>query len=324
MLWNRRFFWRRYALAAAMLLMLIGSGSPDSARPVPTNDPVTVATPKPATKPRRRLLRPLDPIPLPTDLHVPTYRPGPPPFKSGETLVYDASWLGVPAAEARISVDYSKVDPRMWTGQMWITTSRGADLLYRMRDYFRENFTRESLQPDNIYILQHEKQRRDEWRVAFDHKAQLVTTVKTNSHGRTWIKHFSGGEPRGPFSGAMMALSQPLKTGETYTYDVFSGGNRYVFQFKVMAREQITTTLGTYDTIRIEPSVLWLSEGSFRSQARETTIWVTNDSRHLPVRIACAVFFGNVTADLVQVVNGPSTAGVKPLAAATGTQTANR
>ena len=152
-----------------------------------------------------------------------------------------------------------------------------------MRDYFRENFQRDTLQPDDMYILQHEKQRRDEWRVAFDHNARLVTTVKRNSHGRTWIKHFSGGAPNGPFSGAMLALSQPLKVGETYTFDIFSGGNRYVFQFKVIAREQITTTLGTFATIRIEPSVLWLSEGSFRSQASETTIWVTDDSRHLPV-----------------------------------------
>jgi Protein of unknown function (DUF3108) len=315
MIGKRRFFWRRQAFAASLILLLSGSGSTDTIPPH-ADDPASMATPRPPSKPRHHPLHPLDPIPLPTDLNVPRYTPGPSTFREGETLVYDVSWVGIPAAEAQISLDYSKARPQMWTGQMWITTSSGADLLYRMRDYFRENFQRDSLQPDDMYILQHEKQRRDEWRVAFDHNARLVTAVKRNSHGRTWIKHFSGGDPNGPFSAAMLALSQPLKVGETYTLDVFSGGNRYVFQFKVVTREQITTTLGTFDTIRIEPSVLWLSEGSFRSQASETTVWVTDDSRHLPIRISCAVFIGNVTADLVKVLNGPAIASAKTSSAA--------
>jgi hypothetical protein len=314
MIAKRRFFWRRQAFAASLILLLSGSGSIVTV-PAHADDPVSMARPEPASKPRRPPLHPQDPIPLPADLNVPRYSPGTPTFRDGETLVYDASWVGIPAAEAQISLDSSKTRADTWTGQMWITTSSGADLLYRMRDYFRENFQRGTLQPDDIYILQHEKQRRDEWRVAFDHNARLVTTVKRNSHGRTWVKHFSGGTPNGPFSGAMLALSQPLKVGETYTFDVFSGGNRYVFQFKVVGREQITTTLGTFATIRIEPSVLWLSDGSFRSQATEMTIWVTDDSRHLPVRISCAVFIGNVTADLVKVLNGPAIASAKTVAA---------
>ena len=73
--------------------------------------------------------------------------------------------------------------------------------------------------------------------------------------------------------------------------------NRLVFQPHY-------TALGTFDTLKIEPWVLWLSEGSFRSQSRETTVWVTDDARHLPVRISSEVFFGSVYADLIQVSGG--------------------
>ena len=138
----------------------------------------------------------------------------------------------------------------------------------------------------------------------FDRAHQLVTAVKTNKAGRTSIRRFSGGAPWGPFSGAMMALSQPLTPGHSYTFDIFSGGNRYVFTFAVRRREQITTSLGVFNALRIEPTVVWLSDGSFRSQAHATTLWVTDDPRHLPLRIASAVFIGSVVADLTQVLDG--------------------
>jgi hypothetical protein len=184
---------------------------------------------------------------------------------------------------------------------MWITSSPVVDLVYRMRDYFREDFWRDTYRPDNIYIEQHENKRFDRWNTTFDQHDHLVVAIKHSRKGKVTIRKFSGGDPLGPFSGAMMALSQPLKPGDDLTFDVFSGGNRYVFAFKVIDRERITTALGTFDTLKIEPSVIWLSQGSFRSQARQTTIWVTDDGRHLPVRLAADVYFGSIYCDLVKI-----------------------
>jgi hypothetical protein len=252
------------------------------------------------------------PLALPGDLHIPTYTPGPLPFRAGERLVYRASWLGVPAADAQVLIVHNKLNPRWWTGVMTLNTSEVVDVVYRMRDVFRENFDCSTLRPNDIYILQHEKQRLDQWRVNFDHAERLVTAIKTSRRGKITTRRFSGGDPLGPFSGAMMALSQPLRPGESMNFDVFSGGNRYVFAFKVMARERITTALGTFDTLRIEPWVLWLSEGSFRNEMRSTTVWVTDDARHLPVRIAAQVFFGSVYADLIEIAGAPPPKNAAP------------
>ena len=38
------------------------------------------------------------PLALPADVKVPSYTPGFFPFHDGERLVYEASWLGIPAA----------------------------------------------------------------------------------------------------------------------------------------------------------------------------------------------------------------------------------
>jgi hypothetical protein len=259
------------------------------------------------------------PVALPSHLRIPDYHRGPEPFLAGETLVYSASWEGVPAAQARIILDRNRAHPDWWTGQMWITTSKVVDPLYRMRDYFREDFNYQSWRPVQIKILQHEKNRQDTWLADFDANRQMVTAVKTNKAGRKWTRRFSGGAPWGPFSGAMIALSQSMAPGDTYVYDVFSGGNRYVFSFKVLDRETITTVLGQFQTLKIEPSVIWMSDGSFRDEATGMTVWVTDDERHLPVRAESAVFIGAVRADLTQVIKAnrlpPNTEAANPAAA---------
>jgi hypothetical protein len=245
------------------------------------------------------------PIPLPPDLAIPRYYPGPPPFRNGEILVYQASWIGIPAAEARIVLLKNSIAGGSWTGKLWLRSSDAVDLLYRMRDYVNEDFNRDNLRPREMHILQHEKHRRDEWSIRFDDREHLVTSAKRNAQGRTWVREFSGGEPWGPFSGAMLALSLPLTVGETYTFDVFSGGNRYVLAFNVDRRESITTPLGTSHALRIIPSVVWLSEGKFLNQVSKMVVWVADDEQHLPLRIEAAAFVGSIRIDLTKVVNAP-------------------
>ena len=288
--------------AACSIIAIWASFAPPSAGNTGSRAPATANS---AAKRRPRAVRPRLPVTLPPNLDIPRYQRGPSPLLDGETLVYDASWEGIPAAQVRIVLTRPKRNPDSWAGQMWLSSGKAVDLLYRMRDYIREDFSYETWRPSGMLILQHENRRQDEWRVDFSDGGRLVTSVKKNREGRTWTRKFAGGEPWGPFSGAMMALSQPLQPGKTYTFDVFSGGNRYVFAFKVLGRERLETALGSFDTLRIEPSVVWLSEGSFRSEASQTTIWVTDDARHLPVRIESAVYIGAIRADLTQVTNGP-------------------
>ncbi|MGH8013051.1 MAG: DUF3108 domain-containing protein [Candidatus Binataceae bacterium] len=251
------------------------------------------------------------PVVLPANLNIPHYDPGDIPFSDGEVLTYEASWMDIPAAQARVSIHHQRRNPALWSGEMWITSSKPVDLIYRMRDYIRENFRRQSLVPRSMYIVQHEKHRYDVWHDSFDQGMHMVISSERDTRGRIKTRKFIGGQPWGPFSGALMALSQPLRVGDKLTFDVFSGGNRYVFRFDVRARERITTALGTFDALRIEPSVIWLSNGKFRSQARRTTVWVTTQE-HIPVRIDAQVIFGNVQADLIKISGAPLPAGASP------------
>lgn len=239
---------------------------------------------------------------LPDDIktQVPAYKLGPLPFHDGEQLVYQASWIGVPAAQAKIIFHKKKKDPTRWVPEIWVQTNAFADVFYRMRDYMRENIAVDSLQSAELYLVQHENSRLNYYTVTFDRPAQKVTLLKENHKGKQ-TREFIASNPYGPLSGAMMALTQEFAVGKRYAFDVFSGSQRYVFSFEVEKRERIRTSLGDFDAWRIVPDVLYLSDGNLRSQAHGTVLWISADKRRLPLRIESQAFIGVVRADLIEI-----------------------
>jgi hypothetical protein len=170
-----------------------------------------------------------------------------------------------------------------------------------MRDYAREDFSTTSWRPARIYVEQWENQRHDRWYVNFNEDRLRVTAVRENKEGKRWIRDFDGGNPLGPFSGSMWALSQKLEPGNTYFFDIFCGRSRYVFALLVRERQKISTPQGSFNTLRIEPSIVWTSDRNLLGGARGLTLWVSDDTDHLPVRIEAAVFIGSVRLDLVKI-----------------------
>ncbi|HEY2524539.1 MAG TPA: DUF3108 domain-containing protein [Candidatus Binataceae bacterium] len=242
------------------------------------------------------------PRPLPDGVRVPTYSPGQIPFHPGQELVYQGSWIDIPAAEGKVVLHGDPGNPALLSAEIWINTNRLIDKFYKMRDYLREDFTAGSLKPADMNIRQNEGRRHDTFNVAFDHREHVVTLVKHGPRG-TQIRKFLSYNPSGPVSGAMMALSQPLEAGDSMSFDAFSGTTRYVFELKVVRRERIGTPLGEFDAFRIVPSVTYLSDGKINDEVHDTTLWVSADARRLPLRIESAVFIGSVRIDLVKVID---------------------
>ena len=281
--------------AAAFALPIRAADAPDS---------TSTAAAQPGHKHKHRHL----PTPVPTPMalppevkaRVPEYQPGPNPFHDGEQLIYQASWVGIPAAQARIEFHKSPKDPSRWIGETWIETNAFADLFYKMRDYMRESMAGDTLHTDGLYLVQHEKSRLNYYDVTIDRPAQLVTMTKKNHKG-TQSREYIASDPWGPISAAMMALTQNFAPGRTYAFDVFSGSQRYVFAFVVDKRETVHLNLGDFDAWRVVPDVWYVSDGELRSEAHDTVLWISADQRHLPLRIQAAAYIGYVRADLISI-----------------------
>ncbi len=237
---------------------------------------------------------------LPDDIVLPAYKPGTLPFHPGQRLKYQASWVGIPAASAEVQLARDRQDPALLLAQVSVKTNHAVDVLFKMRDSMVEQVDHQTLAPQHMYIRQSENKRLNDYNVSFDHHDGVVTMVKSNRRGKQ-VRKFISPEPWGPLSGSIMALSQPLAVGERYVFDVFTGTTRYVFAFKVTGRDRITTALGTFDALRLVPSVLYDSSGKLKQSATALTIWVTADDHHLPLRAEAQAFVGWVRADLVSV-----------------------
>lgn len=294
-------------IAAAFMLIMVATGAGVIAAPIlasAASNPDPPAQPQPAPPHKHRHL----PTPAPTPMalppevkaKVPAYKPGPIPFHDGEQLIYQASWVGIPAAQARLEFHKRPKDPSRWIGEIWIETNPFADVFYKMRDYVRESMADDTLHTSGVYLVQHEKSRLNYYDVTVDRPAQMVTITKKNHKG-TQSKEFIASDPWGPISGAMMALTQNFAPGKTYAFDVFSGSQRYVFAFEVEKREKIHLSLGDFDAWRIVPDVWYVSDGEMRSQVHGTVLWISADKRHLPLRIEAQAFIGHVRADLIKI-----------------------
>ena len=293
-------------VVAALMLIIVATGAGALAGPIlasGASNPDPPAQPQLAHQHKHRLPTPAPtPMALPPAVKakVPAYKPGPIPFHDGEQLIYQASWVGIPAAKARIEFHKRPKDPSRWTGEIWIETNPFADVFYKMRDYMRESMADDTLHTSGVYLVQHEKSRLNYYDVTIDRPAQLVTITKKNHKG-TQSKEFIASDPWGPISGAMMALTQDFEPGKTYAFDVFSGSQRYVFAFEVEKREKIHLSIGDFDAWRIVPDVWYVSDGELRSEAHGTVLWISADERHLPLRIEAQAFIGYVRADLIKI-----------------------
>jgi len=245
------------------------------------------------------------PSALPPEIksQLPVYPPGAMRFHDGEQFVFEASWIGISAATARVRLHSNRKNASIWIAEAWVQTGPLADLFFRMRDYVKEDIGKQDLAPRAMYIAQRENQRNDDYTVAFDRAADRVTITKKNARGSS-SREFIADNGWGMISGGIMALSQPLAVGKTYNFDVFSGTERYVFSFEVTEREHVHVPLGEFDAWRIVPDVLYWSDGNLKGEGRDTVLWISADNRHLPLRIQSATFIGYVRADLIEVDDG--------------------
>jgi hypothetical protein len=60
---------------------------------------------------------------------------------------------------------------------------------------------------------------------------------------------------------------------------------------KVEGREEIKTTLGTFKTLRVQPT----ADAGVVKNRGNIWIWYTDDDRHLPVQMRARLFWGTIT-----------------------------
>jgi hypothetical protein len=92
---------------------------------------------------------------------------------------------------------------------------------------------------------------------------------------------------------------QKLKEGEMLRFPVSANATNYQFEIEVQKREKLKLDLGKFRTIKLKPKLF--GPGQIFSRPGEMFMWVTDDDRHMPVRLTAKTATGTITATLVKV-----------------------
>lgn len=215
---------------------------------------------------------------------------------SYERLHFSIHWLFVPAGMAIIEA--RSPSPGRARFRLEACSNAAVDLVYRVRDLIRVESLRtdRGLQSLGYRFRQHEGRHRNALTLDFLEPGR----VRLTDHLATTTQAF--GVAPGTLdmvSAFFTTRALPLRPGETYQLPVVDKDRHYTLSIDVLGRERLDTLLGDdTPTVKIHPRLQ--SEGVFK-RSGEMYLWLTDDARHLPVRMESRVRYGKVISELTGI-----------------------
>jgi hypothetical protein len=133
-----------------------------------------------------------------------------------------------------------------------------------------------------------------------------VTRARTESKGtgETKTRQFNFPNLFDLFSAMLYLRSQPLKDRSVYRVVAYPATNAYLATATVVGRDKISVHAGNYDAIKLDLQLKRIGkhlELQPHRKFRHATIWVSDDTERLLLRIDAQVFVGTVFAELQSV-----------------------
>lgn len=213
-----------------------------------------------------------------------------------EALHFDIRWLFIPAGVAIIQARSPAPDHAHF--RLEACSNSTVDLFYKVRDLIRVDslFRAHELQPQLYRYQQREGSHHSDLTLDFEAGDSVTVTDHETDTTQTYPIPT---EALDMVSAFFTTRSLPLESGKSYRMPVFDKDKYYVLTVEVMGRERRDTILGEdTPTIRIHPKLQ--SEGIFK-RSGEMYLWLTDDDRHLPVRMESKVKFGKVISELTHI-----------------------
>jgi hypothetical protein len=283
---------RIFVLGVALILLcpsLEAQKRPAGAKP-PATQKTPPAAPKPGPGPA-----PVTAAPARTERSV--------PFKAGESLAYDVSWSSfVTAGTATVTVREKKPSYNSLAYYI-VAEGRPTPLLsklytlYYKADTLLDAYT---LLPQRGSIFSQESARQRMKVTVFDQSARKVHyEMRTTSVFKQDIA--VPAYTQDALSVIYVLRAIPLKPGASMTIPVSDSGTTYTARINVGQREMVKTGLGELPALRITPVV---TDPQGKPIGRALTLWLSDDARRLPLKMAADLAVGSFNLTLREVKGG--------------------
>lgn len=212
-----------------------------------------------------------------------------------EKLIFDISWTGIKAGTATQEATSDGTTVRL------VSTAKSADWL---KVFFPVDDRTESILPKTkggahfgppkIYreIINEGSTHRDK-EVRFNHPKKQALVIDHRNKKQT-VKEITD-TTYDTLSSYYLTRGAKLEPGKSLFFDIFDGKRLWNTEVQVLRREKITTKLGTFNTVVVKP--LLQHEGVFNKKG-EIHIWLTDDEKHIPVKMQTKVKIGSIVAVL--------------------------
>src|SRR6266568_444382 len=197
----------------------------------------------------------------------------------GEQIDFAIEYLHIKTGQARISL--GKAEGSIWPVVMQGRTE-GITGMLDIREHVVSYWDSEQRLPRGSDSNSIEVGDRHSDRARFDRRAGKVL-LETHRPGKLLERSFDVPTGAQDMAGALLFVRlQPLAPGSRLQIPVFASGQSFTLAAEVVGREKIETPAGTWNTLRVQ--LHSAMQGNFRSC--EMVLWVSDDARHVPVRVS--------------------------------------
>lgn len=211
---------------------------------------------------------------------------------SHETLFYGAEWRFVRAGEVEV-----RIHPGVQT-DMKLRTLGIVNSLFSVNNTYRAEFGARGCVVSTL-LEAHEGKKHTESRVTYDYAKQRAFYLEKNLVKDAVVTRSDIEIPDciHDLIGALGVLRRSNFAGQTISIPLSDGKKAIKARIEPLAKEQVTTPMGTYRTQKVEA---FLFNGEFFRRSGRLFLWISEDDRRLPVRIRIQLpfYIGTVTLTL--------------------------
>jgi hypothetical protein len=223
------------------------------------------------------------------------------PFQPGERLRYTLSWLGISAGAAVMEVTDLAASAEGAAFRL-ITSAQSNQFIsafYPVDNRVESVVDADRLLPERLLFRRREGRRKNDFDVTFHHHEGAVTAIKDGVPSRIPIPP----ETHDALSCLYYIRSLPsLVPGASVFMNVHHNNKNYRLEVRVEGIERLRGPWKETEAVKVLAVMpfqgIFLNEGNIR-------IWLTNDARHVPLKMRAKVIIGSVEATLVEGWRAP-------------------
>jgi len=223
-------------------------------------------------------------------------------FAQGETLRFSATFnqLDAGGGEMQLRRERQTDGREVFRFMGKARTSEWIDYLYKRRDNAEATFGMSDYSPLSFLLLSREGDRRREYGVQYD--PQMKTLLGSEKRkARVREQSLPAGNIYDPVSAFYLLRSREMIPGTPVETQIFTGKGHYRFVAQVHERETIAVDGKKRLAFRLHPEVYSLEKDTHENiLPQETTLWVSADPTHIPLRFESGTIWGWIVVELDQ------------------------